>query len=127
MSKALDSAKAQLKNIKNAANKFTASAVEGTRLIPSQTKDKQLPVRIDAGHYNPTSKRLNVVMQVNSKPQSPGLENWVKKHSTHGKLAKAEFDTAADDKNAEFSRMLDDLMNKGKQNLKDGKQDDSGS
>ncbi|KAL2382999.1 hypothetical protein RJ035_005883, partial [Blastomyces gilchristii] len=124
MSKALETARTQLKSIQNGASKFTASLIEGTRIVPSRNKDKNVPVRVDAGKYNAMTKLLNVVLQVNSKPQSPGLEAWVKKHSTHGKLATAQFNTAADDKNAEYHRVMDELITKGKENVKDGKQAD---
>ncbi|KMP09295.1 hypothetical protein CIHG_08759 [Coccidioides immitis H538.4] len=124
MSKALDAAKTQLRNIKNAPGKFTEHVVEGTRIIPSMTKDHQIPVRVDAAKYDAMTKLLNVVLQVNSKPQSPGLQEWIKKHSTHAKLATAKFDTAAEDKNAEYHRVLDELIAQGKENLKNGEKAD---
>lgn len=124
MSKMLESARTQLKNIKNGASKFTESAIEGARIVPSKSKDSIVPVPGDAGKYNSSTKMLNVVMQVNSKPHSPGLETWIKRHSTYGKLATAQFNTAADDKTAEYDRVVDELLAKGKQNLKDQKQAD---
>ncbi|EAS27348.3 uncharacterized protein CIMG_09953 [Coccidioides immitis RS] len=104
--------------------KFTEHVVEGTRIIPSMTKDHQIPVRVDAAKYDAMTKLLNVVLQVNSKPQSPGLQEWIKKHSTHAKLATAKFDTAAEDKNAEYHRVLDELIAQGKENLKNGEKAD---
>lgn len=121
MSKVLDAARAQLKNIQNGANKFTESITEGSRIVPSKDKDRSIPVRVDAGKYNPVTKLLNVVLQVNSKPKSPGLSNWIGRHSTHAKLATTQFNTAADDKKAEYHRVVDELITAGKQNVKDGK------
>ena len=108
----------KLKGIKNAASKFSASAAEGNRIVPSKTKDAEYQVRIDAGHFDPSTKRLNVVLQVNSQAKSPGLVDWVKKNSTHTKLATATFNTDANDKNAELSRVLDLLKSKAKESLK---------
>ncbi|KAK2765357.1 hypothetical protein FQN54_008203 [Arachnomyces sp. PD_36] len=121
MSKALDAGITRLHGIKNGATKFTGSITEGSRIVPSKTQDRVVPVRVDAGKYNPLTKMLNVVLQVNSKPQSPGLENWLRTHSSHAKLATAQFNTAADDKDAEYRRVLNELTVQGKQNLKDGK------
>lgn len=118
MSKAIEAAFTKLKGIKNAASKFSISAVEGHRLIPSQTKDAEYQVRIDAGHFDPSTKNLNVVLQVNSQAKSPGLVDWVKKNSTHGKLATTTFNTDASDKTAELNRVLDELKSKAKENLK---------
>ena len=118
MSKAIDAAFAKLKNVKNAASKFSASAAEGNRILPSRTKDAEYQIRIDAGRFDPVTKRLNVVLQVNSQAKSPGLVDWAKKNSTHGKLAAATFDTSADDKNAELSRVMESLQKSAKENLK---------
>jgi hypothetical protein len=103
--------------IKNAPAKFTATAVEGNRIIPSKTKDAEFQLRIDAGHYDATTKRLNVVLQVNSQAKSPALKEYIKNNSTHGKLATASFDTAAEDPKAEFSRVLEELVEAGKKKL----------
>ena len=73
MSKAIDTACTKSKSIKNAASKFSALAAEGNRIIPSKTKDAEYQVRINTGRLNPSTKRLNVVLQVNSQAKSPGL------------------------------------------------------
>ena len=118
MSKAIDTAFAKLKTMNNAASKFSASAAEGNRILPSKTKDAEYQIRIDAGRFDPATKRLNVVLQVNSQAKSPGLVDWVKKNSTHAKLATATFDTSAGDKNAELSRVMDALKRNAKESLK---------
>ena len=46
------------KLVKNATGKFTASAAEGNRILPSPPKDADFQLRIDAGRYNPTTKRF---------------------------------------------------------------------
>jgi hypothetical protein len=56
------------------------------------------------------TKKLNVVLQVNSQAKSPVLRDWARKHSTHEKLGTESFDTAAADKNAEFVRVVDSLV-----------------
>lgn len=117
MSKALDSFFQKAQALKNAANKFTANATEGGRIIPSPPKDADFQLRIDAGRYDAQSKKLNIVLQVNKEAKSPGLQDWAKKHTTHEKLATASFDTDAPDKNAEFNRVMDDLRRKAKENI----------
>ncbi|KAI4157291.1 MAG: hypothetical protein LQ342_008409 [Letrouitia transgressa] len=104
MSKALEKAMSSLKAISNGASKFSAAAQEGNRIIPSKTKDASIPVRIDAGKYNATSKKLPVVLQVNSQAKT-GLGDWRKKNTSHAKLATEEFDTAAADADAEYKRV----------------------
>jgi hypothetical protein len=117
MSKVLAAFAQKAGAIKNASTKFTATTVEGHRIIPSKTKDADFQLRIDAGHYDATTKRLNVVLQVNSEAKSPALKEFIKKNSTHGKLATASFDTEATDKNAEYSRLIEELVDTGKKNL----------
>jgi hypothetical protein len=103
--------------IKNAPNKFTATAAEGSRIIPSRTNDAEFQLRIDAGHYDANTKALNVVLQVNSQANSPALRDWARKNSTHEKLATASFNTSAEDKEAEYARVLEALENEAKQKL----------
>lgn len=117
MSKALDSFFQKAQALKNAGNKFMANATEGGRIIPSPPKDADFQLRIDAGRYNPQTKKLNVVLQVNKEAKSPGLKDWAQKHTTHEKLATASFDTAASDKKAEFERVLGELKRKAKDNI----------
>jgi hypothetical protein len=117
MSKVLGAFVQKAQAIKNAPAKFTATAIEGNRIIPSKTKDAEFQLRIDAGHYDAKTKHLNVVLQVNSQAKSPGLKDWVKKNSTHGKLATASFDTSAKDPAAEYARVLKELEEAGKKSL----------
>jgi len=117
MSKVLGAFVQKAQALKNAPAKFTASAVEGNRIIPSKTKDADFQLRIDAGHYDATTKRLNVVLQVNSQAKSPALKKWIKENSTHGKLATASFDTAAKDQKAEYDRVLKELEDAAKKSL----------
>ncbi|KAB8069206.1 kinase-like domain-containing protein [Aspergillus leporis] len=84
MSKILGSFVEKAKAIKNAPTKFTSTAL-----------------RIDAGHYDANTKRLNVALQVNSQAKSPVLKDWIKKNSTHENVATASYDTAATDKQAD--------------------------
>lgn len=117
MSKALNNFVQKAHNIKNASTKFTATAAEGSRIIPSKNKDADFQFRIDAGRYDASTGRLNVVLQVNSQATSPALRDWTKKNTTHGKLATAAFDTGADDKDAEFTKMMAVLEAQAKQKL----------
>lgn len=118
MSKAIDAAFTKFRGVKNAASKFSASAAEGNRIMPSPTKDAEFQLRIDAGHFDSKTSRLNVALQVNSQAKSPGLLDWVKKHSTHANLATATFDTKAQDSKAEMSRVMEELRQKAKANIK---------
>lgn len=118
MSKAIDAAFTKLKDVKNAASKFSASAVEGNRIMPSRTKDADCQLRIDAGYFDPKTNGLNVALQVNTQAKSPGLVDWVKKNSTHSNLATATFDTKAQDKNAELDRVMEMLRQQAKENVK---------
>lgn len=117
MSKALTNFAQLAQNVKNAPSKFTGAATEGSRLLPSVTKDAQFQLRIDAGHYNAETKRLNVNLQVNAQANSPALKEWVKKNTTHEKLATASFDTNAENKHAEYVRVVNELVQIGKQKL----------
>lgn len=118
MSKALDKFGQKAKGLKNAANKFSPSAREGHRIIPSRPSDADFQCRIDAGKYDEKTKKLNVALQVNSQAKSPGLSDWAKKHTTHENLAVGQFDTAATDKKSELNRLIDELTEKGKEKLK---------
>lgn len=74
MSKAIDTAFTKLKGIKNAASKFSASAAEGNRIVPSRTKDAEYQVRVDAGHFDPTTKSLNGSRLAS---EFPSQKSWV--------------------------------------------------
>ena len=117
MSKAMTNFVKQAKALTNAAYKFTSAAVAGQRILPSRNKDSQFQCRIDAGHYDTTTKKLNITLQVNAQPKSPALQEWIKKNSTHGNLAKETFDTEAEDKEAEYHRVLDSMMAQAKNKL----------
>ncbi|KAI4275924.1 MAG: hypothetical protein LQ337_002839 [Flavoplaca oasis] len=116
MSKGLEKGVAQLRAIANGASKFSAASELGSRLVPSRTKDASIPVRIDAGKYNAETKKLAVNLQVNSQAKT-GLADWRKKNTSHANLATEEFDTGTADPNAEYNRVLDSLMEKGKEEL----------
>jgi hypothetical protein len=117
MSKAMEIFKTKIRAVAKAPGKFTASALEGSRILPSRNKDAEFQLRIDAGHYDAATKKLNVVLQVNSQAKSPALVNFIKRNTTHGKLATAAFDTAAKDQQAEFEWGVEELTDKGKENL----------
>jgi hypothetical protein len=113
MSKVLGTFVQKAQAIKNAPAKFTATAVEGNRIIPSKSHDAEFQLRIDAGHYDTNTKKLNVVLQV----KSPALRDWARKNSTHENLATASFDTSTEDKEAEYARVLEALKDGAKQKL----------
>ncbi|KAJ5144279.1 hypothetical protein N7526_001787 [Penicillium atrosanguineum] len=119
MSKALSNFAQLAQNVKNAPSKFTGAAAEGSRLVPSKTKDEQFQFRIDAGHYDDKTKHLNVNLQINSQAKSPALKDFVRKNTTHEKVATATFDTTAEDKAAEYNRVVNELVQKGRQKLAD--------
>lgn len=116
-SKALGTFVNKVQGIKNGSTKFTASAAEGSRILPSKNRDAEFQLCIDAGRYDESTKKLNVVLQVNSQAKSPALRDWVKKNSTHGQLATTSFDTSADGKDAELNKVLSALQNQAKQKL----------
>ncbi|KAL9575978.1 MAG: hypothetical protein Q9212_007501 [Teloschistes hypoglaucus] len=118
MSKTVTEAFNSIRSLPNFASKFSAAAPEGRRLLPSnKNMDAGYQVRIDAGYYDPSTKGLNVVLQVNSQAKNSALVKWVKRNSTHGKLATATFDTGTNDYNAEGIRVLAELESKAKENL----------
>ncbi|KAJ9624422.1 hypothetical protein H2203_005189 [Taxawa tesnikishii (nom. ined.)] len=118
MSKAIRDSLAKIKATKSAPSKFTPAAREGSRIFPSKDKDAEYQVRIDAGKYDDKTKKLNVVLQVNSQAKSPGLKDFVKRNTTHGKLATAQFDTEAADKQKEMERVLAELEQGAKEKLR---------
>jgi hypothetical protein len=74
MSKVLGAFVKKAQAIKNAPAKFSAGAAQGTRILPSKTKDAEFQLRLDAGHYDESTKHLSVVLQVNSQAKSPALK-----------------------------------------------------
>ena len=117
MSKSLTKFVEKAQAIKNASSKFTPAALESHRIIPSRIKDAEFQFRIDAGHYDEETKCLNVVLQVNSQATSPALKEWIKKHSTHEKLAIASFNTATTHLEKEYGKLLDTLQEARKKKL----------
>jgi hypothetical protein len=91
VSKVLGSIVGKAAAIKNAPSKFVATAPEGSRLNPSRTMDKDWQVRVDAGHYNPETKRLGVVLQVNSQATSPELKRFISKDSTENQISSVNY------------------------------------
>jgi hypothetical protein len=117
MSKSIANFVKKAASLTGAAAKFSPAVTEGNRILPSKTKDAEFECRLDAGHYNAETKKLNVVLQVNSQAKSPALRDWARKNTTHAKLAEEAFDTSAKDKQAEYSRVLESLAEKAKKNL----------
>jgi hypothetical protein len=117
MSKVIGGFVQKSKSLSDAASKFTPGAAEGSRILPSKNKDAEFQCRIDAGRYDPATKKLNVVLQINSQAKSATLRDWARKNSTHDKLATEAFDTAAQDKTAEFGRVLASLAAQAKNKL----------
>lgn len=58
------------------------------------------------------------MMPVNKGATSPALANWAKKNSTHDNLATSVFNTKAPDLVEEKNRVLEELKQKGDENLK---------
>jgi len=90
---------------------------EGNRIIPSRTKNADFQLCINTGHYDEETKRLNIILQVNLQAKSPALKDYIKKSTTYEKFAAISFDTSADDKQAEYERVLAELEKEGKKNL----------
>ncbi|KAJ8130482.1 hypothetical protein O1611_g3143 [Lasiodiplodia mahajangana] len=67
---------------------------------------------------DPKTKKLDVHLQVNAEAATPGLKDWAKRNSTHGKLATTSFDTSAGDLTAELHKMMDEMVEQGSENLK---------
>ncbi|KAL4934101.1 uncharacterized protein BDV17DRAFT_285840 [Aspergillus undulatus] len=63
--------------------------------------DAEFQFRVDAGRYDPETK-LIVNLQINSQATSPALKGFSRKKSTHAELATATFNTAAENKDADF-------------------------
>ncbi|KAF2800528.1 hypothetical protein K505DRAFT_355620 [Melanomma pulvis-pyrius CBS 109.77] len=117
MSKAAGDFVLKAKSLSNSASKFTPAAVEGHRILPTRVNDAKFQFRIDAGYYDPTTKKLNVNLQINSEAKNQALRNWARKHSTDDKLATEAFDTAAEDKTEEYNRVVESLGEQAKRKL----------
>ena len=93
----------------------------GSRILPSRTSknDAEYQLRLDAGELIDNRYR-QIILQVNSQATTPGLRDYMRKHGTHAKLAVAQFDTQAEDEDAEVERVLDDLYTDGRKSLQEG-------
>ncbi len=102
----------------NLATKFAASHNAGSRIVPSKSKknDQEFQLRIDAGELVDDRYR-NVYLQVNTEAKSPSLKKWLQKQGSHAKLASSQYDTQAEDQDAEAQRVIDELVEKGKDSL----------
>ena len=117
MSKAITNFFTKTKQNFDMAKKFGANMTAGSRIVPSQTaqKDAEYQLRIDAGEI--VDGKRNVYLQVNSQAKSPGLKDWVRQNGTHTNLASATFDTTVADPEAESNRVLDELQKDAKDNI----------
>lgn len=97
--------------------KLAAKHDSGSRILPSKTSknDADYQLRIDAGELIGTSR--NVVLQVNSEAKATPLQTWLRKNSSHAKLATASFDTTAKDQEAEAIRVMKELERQARENL----------
>ncbi|GAB7354925.1 hypothetical protein MBLNU459_g5550t1 [Dothideomycetes sp. NU459] len=117
-SKAIDKGFAMIGPVKEVAKKISPAATEGSRLFPPKSRDHSCPIRFDAGRFDHNTKELEIHVQINSQASSPSLRDYAKKHSTHKNIATAKFNTAAADKDAETSRVLEKLREDSKKSVK---------
>jgi len=99
--------------------KFKGAHTPGQRIVPTKTakNDELYQLRIDAGEVPKGTHMQNIVLQVNTQAKNTALKNWVKKHTTHGKLATTSFDTKAADVDKEVIRALGVLEKAAKENI----------
>ena len=62
MSKALGTFVHKVQGTKSAPAKLPATAVAGSRIIPSKNRDAEFQFRIDVGHYDESTRKLNVML-----------------------------------------------------------------
>ena len=92
-----------IKTIDTAAgNKLLKGTANGAgrRLYPSHTtkKDEVNECRIDQGHvFDDDATTYQIVLQANSQAKSPGLQNLVRKYSSHAILATFTIDKSEND------------------------------
>ncbi|KAK2758771.1 hypothetical protein FQN54_003463 [Arachnomyces sp. PD_36] len=105
----------------NLGKKFKSMFAAGSRILPSRTSknDTEYQLRLDAGELIGNRYR-QIILQINTQAKTPGLRDYMRKHGTHAKLAVAQFDTQAEDEDAEVDRVLDDLYNNGRRSLEEG-------
>lgn len=106
-----------VKSIPKVAAKFNSTATLGSTIVPGLKSAPNVQFRVDAGHYDPETKLLGVVLQPNAQATSEVVKKHIQKHSTHSKLAKYSFDTAAEDKDAEVEKMMDSFEEQVLENL----------
>jgi len=99
--------------------KFIGALTPGQRIVPNknQKDDASYQFRIDAGEVPKGTHLQNIVLQVNTQAKSTALKNWIKKHTSHGKLATTSFDTKAADVDKEVKRALGELEKMAKENI----------
>ncbi|KKZ64101.1 hypothetical protein EMCG_01598 [[Emmonsia] crescens] len=121
MSKAVGKFFDKVKTRFNVAKKFKGSYTPGSRILPAKTpkNDTEYQLRVDAGELIENRWR-DIILQVNSQAKSQGLRDWLRNHgrTTHGKLATSRFDTLAENDCEEALRVLNDLEEMAKENLK---------
>lgn len=117
MSKPIDKFFTMANRSFDVAAKLKAPREAGTHILPSKTtkNDADYELRIDAGET--IGGRRNVVLQVNSQAKSTALQEWVRKNTSHAKLATATYDTSAKDPDAEAIRVMKELQQKAKSNI----------
>jgi len=66
----------------------------GSRMYPSRnaTNDMKTHFRVDQGHCNEDATLYMIHLQAKKESDSPGVQTFIRKHSTHAKLASARID-----------------------------------
>jgi hypothetical protein len=90
---------------------------KGPESCPPGTRTPAHSSASNADHFDPVTKKLNVVLQINSQARSPALVEYARKHSTHDKLATESFDTAAENPDEEVIRVLGSMAGQAKKKL----------
>src|SRR5271170_6177355 len=104
--------KGKVKNFIGLIDQATASRLNkgtldgaGSRLQPSRTprNDEDAEFRIDQGHvHDKEGKVYDIVLQANRQAKSEAIKEFVKKNSSHAKLATATIDRTKGDVSAEI-------------------------
>lgn len=100
------------------ASKFSKNHSPGSRIVPSRSprNDEQYQLRIDAGELIDNRYR-NVVLQINREAKGTALKQWLREHGSHAKPATTVFDIAAEDLDAEASRVVQELQSTALRNI----------
>lgn len=99
-----------------AGNKLLKGTANGAgrRPYPSHTtkKDEVNECRIDQGHvFDDDATTYQIVLQANSQAKSPGLQNLVRKYSSHAILATFTIDKSENDgKGPSVSKIREGLL-----------------